>query len=82
MAVPQPAEGWEELAYSLPGQWARLENDTRILRGAQAQSDPRGRAQDVNNHHGPEPMTPRSRFPREAGKMPPIGLGSPALLGI
>lgn len=42
MAAPQPAEGWEELAYSLPGQWAGLGRDTRILRGAQAQSDPRG----------------------------------------
>lgn len=82
MAAPQPAEGWEELAYSLPGQWAGLGLDTRILKGAQAQSDPRGRAQDVNSHHSPELMTPRSRFPREAGKMPPIGLGSPALLGI
>lgn len=38
----------ESLPYSLPGQWAGLRLNSRIIGGAQAQSDPRGRARRVS----------------------------------
>lgn len=45
---PSRLRGCEALPYSLPGQWAGLRLNSRIIGGAQAQSDPRGRAQRVS----------------------------------
>lgn len=41
---PSRLRGCEALPYSLPGQWAGLRLNSRIIGGAQAQSDPRRRA--------------------------------------